>query len=36
VKSGRDTVYAWAGGAAHRVTIVSPVFLDKEGARQNA
>lgn len=36
VKAGRDTVYAWAGGVAHRVKIVSPVFLDKDGARQNA
>jgi sarcosine oxidase subunit alpha len=36
VKAGRDVVYAWAGGKAHRVHIVSPVFLDPEGARQNA
>ena len=34
-KDGRDVVYAWAGGKAHRVRIVSPVFLDPKGERQN-
>jgi sarcosine oxidase, subunit alpha len=34
-KAGRDVLYAWAGGTSHRVTLVSPVFLDPEGARQN-
>ncbi|MDX2308344.1 MAG: sarcosine oxidase subunit alpha family protein [Hyphomicrobium sp.] len=35
VAAGRDIVYAWAGGKAHKVKIVSPVFVDPEGARQN-
>lgn len=35
VKAGRDVVYAWAQGKAHRVRIVSPVFLDPKGERQN-
>ena len=34
-KAGRDVLYAWAGGTAHRVKVVSPVFIDAEGARQN-
>jgi sarcosine oxidase, subunit alpha len=34
-KAGRNVVYAWAGGQAHRVTLVSPLFIDAEGARQN-
>jgi sarcosine oxidase, subunit alpha len=36
VKAGRDVLYAWAGGAAHRVKAVSPVFIDPLGAKQNA
>jgi sarcosine oxidase, subunit alpha len=36
VAAGRDVVYAWAGGKAHRVKLVSPVFIDPQGARQNA
>ena len=36
VKAGRDVLYAWAGGSAHKVKLVSPVFLDPQGARQNA
>jgi sarcosine oxidase, subunit alpha len=35
-KAGRVVLYAWAGGTSHRVTLVSPVFLDPQGARQNA
>ena len=35
VNSGRDVLYAWAGGKAHRVKVVSAVFIDPEGARQN-
>jgi sarcosine oxidase subunit alpha len=35
VKDGRDQVFAWAGGTAHAVRIVSPVFLDPKGERQN-
>jgi len=35
-KSGQNILYAWAGGKAHRVRLVSPVFVDPEGARQNA
>jgi sarcosine oxidase subunit alpha len=34
-EAGRDALFAWAGGVAHRVRVVSPVFLDPEGARQN-
>ena len=34
-KAGRDIVYAWAGGQVHKVKVVSPVFLDPQGARQN-
>ncbi|MFA5951972.1 MAG: sarcosine oxidase subunit alpha family protein [Hyphomicrobium sp.] len=33
--AGRDVLYAWAGGTAHRVRVVSPVFVDPEGGRQN-
>jgi len=35
IKAGRDVVYAWAGGKAHKVKVVSPVFIDPQGARQN-
>jgi sarcosine oxidase subunit alpha len=35
VKSGRDVLYAYAGGRAHKVKVVSPVFIDPQGARQN-
>ncbi len=35
VKDGRDVLYAWARGDAHRVRVVSPVFLDPKGERQN-
>ena len=35
VKAGRDVLYAWAGGKSHKVKVVSPVFVDPEGARQN-
>jgi len=35
VKAGRDVLYAWAGGKAHKVRLVSPVFVDPQGARQN-
>ena len=35
VKAGRDVLYAYAGGEAHKVKIVSAVFIDPEGARQN-
>lgn len=35
VKAGRDVLYAWAGGKAHKVKVVSPVFVDPQGARQN-
>jgi sarcosine oxidase subunit alpha len=34
-EAGRDTLFAWAGGTAHKVKVVSPVFIDPEGARQN-
>lgn len=36
VESGRDILYAWAHGTAHKIRLVSPVFLDPKGARQNA
>lgn len=36
VKAGRDTLFAWAGGKAHKVKLVSAVFIDPQGARQNA
>ena len=35
VKAGRDVLYAWAGGKSHKVKVVSPVFIDPDGARQN-
>ena len=35
VKAGGDVLYAWAGGKSHKVKVVSPVFVDPEGARQN-
>jgi sarcosine oxidase, subunit alpha len=35
VKAGRDVLYAWAGGKAHKVKVVSPVFVDPKGERQN-
>jgi len=35
VKSGRDVLYAYAGGRAHKVKVVSPVFVDPKGERQN-
>lgn len=35
IAAGRDTVYAWARGSSHKVKIVSPVFLDPKGERQN-
>ena len=35
IKAGRDVVYAWAGGKAHKVKLVSAVFIDPQGARQN-
>ncbi len=33
---GRNVMVAWAGGKAVKVKLVSPVFLDAEGARHNA
>jgi sarcosine oxidase, subunit alpha len=36
VSAGRDMLYAWAGGKSHQVKVVSPVFLDPKGERQNA
>ena len=27
IKAGRDVLYAWAGGNAHKVKVVSPVFV---------
>jgi sarcosine oxidase subunit alpha len=35
IKAGRDVLYAWAGGKAQKVKLVSPVFVDPQGARQN-
>jgi sarcosine oxidase subunit alpha len=35
IAAGDHILYAWAGGTANKVTLVSPVFLDPEGARQN-
>ena len=35
-KAGRDALYAYAGGKAHKVKLVSPVFVDPQGDRQNA
>ena len=35
VEAGRDVLYAWAGGKSHKVKVVSPVFIDPDGARQN-
>lgn len=35
IAAGRDTVYAWARGSSHKVKIVSPIFLDPKGERQN-
>ena len=35
-KSGRDVVYAYADGKTHKVKVVTSVFVDPEGARQNA
>jgi sarcosine oxidase subunit alpha len=35
IEAGRDVLYAWAGGKAHKVKLVSPVFVDPKGARQN-
>ncbi|WP_045835999.1 sarcosine oxidase subunit alpha family protein [Hyphomicrobium sp. 99] len=34
-KNGSDNLYAYAGGKAHKVRLVSPVFIDPQGARQN-
>ena len=34
-KSGRDVLYAYAGGKAHKVNVVSSVFVDPKGERQN-
>jgi sarcosine oxidase subunit alpha len=34
-KFGQDTLYAYAGGKAHKVKLVSPVFVDPKGERQN-
>ncbi len=34
-KDGRADLYAWAGGKAHKVKVVSPIFLDPKGDRQN-
>ena len=34
-QAGRDVVYAWAGGKAVRAKIVSYVFVDPKGERQN-
>ena len=28
-------LYAYAGGKAHKVKLVSPVFIDPKGERQN-
>ena len=33
--SGRDVLYAYAGGKAHQVKVVSAVFVDPQGERQN-
>ncbi len=33
--SARSTMYAWADGKAVKVKLVSPVFVDAEGARHN-
>ena len=35
VRDGRDVLYAFAGGKSHKVKLVSPVFVDPTGARQN-
>ena len=35
-KAGRDALYAYAGGKVHKVKLVSPVFVDPQGDRQNA
>ncbi len=34
-KEGDNIVYAWANGKAVKVKIVSPVFVDKQGARHH-
>ena len=34
-RTENNTVYAWADGKAIKATIVSPVFVDSEGARHN-
>ena len=34
-KAGRNVLYAYAGGTVHKVKLVSAVFIDPEGARQN-
>ncbi|MGO4685909.1 sarcosine oxidase subunit alpha family protein [Hyphomicrobium sp. 2TAF46] len=34
-KAGRDVLYAHAGAKAHKVRLVSPVFIDPKGERQN-
>lgn len=35
-KSGRDVLFAYASGTTHKVKVVSPVFVDPKGERQNA
>lgn len=34
-RAGHDTLFAYAGGATHKVRLVSPVFVDPKGERQN-
>lgn len=34
--SGRDVLFAYASGTTHKVKVVSPVFVDPKGERQNA
>lgn len=33
--AGRDWLYAFAGGVSHKVRVVSPMFVDPDGARQH-
>ncbi len=35
-KAGRDVLFAYAGGKTHMVRVVSAVFVDPKGERQNA
>ncbi|MBS0251624.1 MAG: sarcosine oxidase subunit alpha, partial [Proteobacteria bacterium] len=34
-RAGHDTLFAYAGGRTHKVKLVSPVFVDPKGERQN-